>query len=383
MTNTNTISKLEIAKNAAKAIQKAMWNVTIYNLGWNESNLLNVQRRPSGSHKLDEVLGGGYPQGRIIEVFGPESSGKTTLTLIAAANVTQNWGTVLFIDAEQALDIKYAEKIGVNLNNVFLVQPTYGEEAFDILRWAIQSKAYDLIIVDSVSALIPKAQLEGTAEDAAQIGLLARLMSRQVGNVVSDLGVNKESVVIFINQLREKIGGFSMWYGDNTETTWGRALKFYSSIRIEAKKWEPLKRGDVRIGAKVRVKTVKNKTYPPYRDCELTIMFDEEFGRYGLDSNQELLDVILESNILGSRGRYVSLIGEPIKATEIEGVKLSWSDALIEYLKSEENILQLQFLKELFAANNTSVDSIVLTRNEKWEVEEYLNFLKEKKKESK
>jgi len=338
------MNKLELAQKAISAIEKAMPSVKIYNL-WKWEKDHSIKRMWSGSFKFDNIMWGGYAKWRIIEVYGAESSWKTTMCLVAAAEVTKNGGVVAFIDAEQALDTEYAKKIGVNMDNFFLVQPGYGEEAFNLLDGFVRSGAFDLIIVDSVSALTPKSVLEGDAEDAAQIWVLARLMSKNLSRTVPILGQNGDTVVIFINQERMKIWGFTMWYGDPVETTWGKALKFYSSIRVEVKKGEPINRWDDRIWNVVRLKTVKNKTAAPFQKTEIRVMFDEAMNKWWVDADQEIIDIVIDREMLGARGRYLSPSGEAIKSGEANGIKLDGKEMLSYYLGQPENKEQLDYLK--------------------------------------
>lgn len=338
------MNKLELAAKAVEAIEKAMPTVKIYNL-WKWEKDLSVKRLSSGSLKFDQIMWGGYAKWRIIEIYGAESSGKTSICLVAAAEVTRNGWIVAFIDAEQALDVEYAKKIGVDMDRFYLVQPGYGEEAFNLLDGFIKSSVFDLIIVDSVSALTPKLVLEGDAEDTAQIGILARLMSKNLARIVPVLWQNGETVVIFINQERSKIGGFTMWYGEPVETTWWKALKFYSSIRVEVKKWEPINRGEDRIGNVVRLKTVKNKTAVPFQKTEIKMMFDEKMEKWWIDTNQEIIDIVIDKEMLGSRGRYLSPSWEIIKSGEVNNIKLDGREMLAYYLWQEENKEQLEYLK--------------------------------------
>lgn len=258
---------------------------------------------PTGSMLIDAALGvGGYPKGRIIEIYGPESSGKTTLALEAIAEVQKLGGRAAYIDAEHAIDPDYAQHLGVNISDLILSQPDYGEQAMEIVNMLAKSNAIDLIIVDSVAALIPKAELDGTFEDSA-VGLQARLMSKSLRKLAGVLD-KSSCTVIFINQLREKVG---VMYGNPETTTGGRALKFYSTIRIEIRRSETIKQGDKAIGNIVAVKVVKNKVAPPYRSCKVELMFGE-----GISKEHEVAQLAVENNIIEKSGSWFSYNEERI-----------------------------------------------------------------------
>ncbi len=252
---------------------------------------------PTGSLALDKALGvGGIPRGRVVEIFGPESSGKTTLTLSVIAQAQRAGGVAAFIDAEHAFDPTYAKKLGVNLDDLLISQPDTGEQALEIVDLLIRSNAVDIVVVDSVSALVPKAEIEGEMGDS-HVGLQARLMSQALRKLPGSIAKSKTSL-IFINQLREKIG---VMYGNPETTSGGRALKFYASVRLDIRRIETLKRGDVAVGNHVRVKVVKNKVAPPFRQAEFDIMYDE-----GISRSFDLLDVGVDVGVLQKQGTWLA-----------------------------------------------------------------------------
>lgn len=262
---------------------------------------VEVQVIKTGSLVLDDCLGvGGYPKGRIIEIYGPESSGKTTLALEAIAEVQKQGGKAAFIDAEHAIDPEYSKTLGVNIDDLILSQPDYGEQALEIVDMLAQSKAIDLIVVDSVAALVPKAEIEGTFEDNS-VGLQARLMSKALRKLAGILSKGN-CTVIFINQLREKVG---VMYGNPETTTGGRALKFYSTIRIEIRRGEQIKDGDKFTGNYINCKVVKNKVAPPYRSCKIELTYGK-----GIQRDHELAMLAVEYGIIEKSGSWFSYKGE-------------------------------------------------------------------------
>lgn len=261
----------------------------------------DVKVIPSGSLLIDSALGvGGYPKGRIIEIYGPESSGKTTMALEAIAQAQEMGGRCAFIDAEHAIDPEYAKTLGVDIDSLILSQPDYGEQALEIVDMLAKSNAIDLIVVDSVAALVPKAELEGTFEESS-VGLQARLMSKALRKLAGILS-KTSCTVIFINQLREKVG---VMYGNPETTTGGRALKFYATIRMEIRRGEQIKEGDRYVGNVVNVKVVKNKVAPPYRSCKITLIFGK-----GINRDNELAQLAVDYNIVEKSGSWFSYQGE-------------------------------------------------------------------------
>lgn len=264
---------------------------------------LNIEATSSGSITLDVALGvGGYPKGRIIEIYGPESSGKTTFALHAIAEVQKKGGRAAFIDAEHALDPVYAQNLGVDLDELLLSQPDTGEQALDICEALVRSEIIDLVVIDSVAALVPQAEIEGEMGDA-HVGLQARLMSQALRKLSGTLNKTK-TTAIFINQLREKVG---VMFGNPETTPGGRALKFYSSIRLEVRRAEQIKQGDKVIGNKTNVKVVKNKVAPPFRTATLDIMYGE-----GVSKEGEIVDLATEIGVLDKSGAWYSYNGEKV-----------------------------------------------------------------------
>ena len=285
---------------ALETIEKQFGKGSIMKLG--ESTHTKVECIPSGSISLDLALGGGLPRGRVIEIYGPESSGKTTLTLHAIAEVQRAGGTAAFIDAEHALDPAYAKRIGVDIDNLLLSQPDNGEQALEIVETLVRSSAVDLVVVDSVAALVPRAEIEGEMGDSLP-GLQARLMSQALRKLTSVISRSK-TTVIFINQIRMKIG---VMFGNPETTTGGNALKFYASVRMDIRRTGQIKQAEEVIGNRTRVKVVKNKIAPPFREAEFDIMYNEGISRSG-----DILDQAVTRGMVEKSGAWFAYNGEKI-----------------------------------------------------------------------
>jgi recombination protein RecA len=285
---------------AISTIEKAYGKGSIMRLG-NRDVLVPVNVIPTGSISIDAALGvGGFPRGRVIEVYGPESGGKTTLTLHVIAEAQKLGGQAAFIDAEHALDPVYARKLGVDVDNLLVSQPDNGEQALEIAQELIRSNAVDIVVVDSVAALVPKAELEGDMGDP-QMGLQARLMSQALRKLTAIVSKSK-TCLVFINQIREKIG---VMFGNPETTTGGRALKFYASIRVDIRRIQSIKEGDRVVGSRTRAKIVKNKVAAPFREAEFDIIYGEGISREG-----DLIDVGVAKNLLEKSGTWISYKGE-------------------------------------------------------------------------
>ena len=302
------MAKPNIDENKLKALESAMAQIernygkgAVMKLG--DNTHLNVETVPSGSLSLDIALGvGGVPKGRVVEVYGPESGGKTTVALHMVAEVQKRGGIAGFIDAEHALDPVYAKKIGVDIDNLYISQPDTGEQALEITETMVRSGAIDIVIVDSVAALVPKAEIEGDMGDS-HVGLQARLMSQALRKLTAIIG-KTSCTVIFINQLREKVG---VMFGNPETTTGGRALKYYSSIRREVRRGEQIKKDGEDIGNRTRIKVVKNKVAPPFREAEVDIIYGEGISREG-----DILDLAAKEDIVNKSGAWYAYDGNKI-----------------------------------------------------------------------
>jgi len=285
---------------ALETIEKQFGKGSIMKLG--EAHATNVECIPTGSISLDLALGGGLPKGRVIEIYGPESSGKTTLTLHAIAEVQKSGGTAAFIDAENALDPAYAKRLGVDVENLLISQPDNGEQALEIVETLVRSNAVDLVVVDSVAALVPRAEIEGDMGDS-HMGLQARLMSQALRKLTGIISRSK-ATVIFINQIRMKIG---VMFGNPETTTGGNALKFYASVRMDIRRIGQLKQGEEIIGNRTRVKVVKNKIAPPFRQAEFDIMYNQ-----GISKSGDVLDLATAAEIVEKSGAWFNYKGQKI-----------------------------------------------------------------------
>jgi recombination protein RecA len=312
--NKETNQREQMLKSVISHIEKEFGKGSIMKLGQQER--LQLDSISTGSLALDLALGvGGFPKGRVSEIFGQESSGKTTLALSVISNAQRSGGLAAFIDAEHALDPEYAKKIGVDINNLYISQPDSGEQALSIVEILSKSNVMDVIVVDSVAALVPQAEIEGQIGDQF-IGLQARLMSQALRKLTAIVGKSK-TAVIFINQIREKVG---VLFGNPETTPGGRALKFYSSVRIELKKIDNLKKGDLNIGSKVKAKVVKNKLAPPFKEAVFNIIFGK-----GIDKISEIADLAVEFNLVTKNGNWYSVDNEKIGQGK---------EKLIEYLEN-------------------------------------------------
>ena len=314
----DTNSKDQLLNEALKQIEKQYGKGAVMKLG--DRALVEVDVISSGSLSIDNVLGvGGFPRGRIIDIYGPESSGKTTLALQAIAECQKGGGKCAFIDAEHAIDPKYAKALGVDVDELILSQPDSGEQALEIAEVLIKSGAIDLIVIDSVAALVPQAELDGEMGDS-NIGLHARLMSKAMRKLAGSMSANN-CTAIFINQLREKVG---VMFGNPEVTTGGRALKFYASIRLEVRKSEAIKNGSEVVGNKVNVKCAKNKVAPPFKSCTVEIYYGE-----GISHLSEVVSLGVELGIIDKSGSWFSYKGEKIG---------QGSDSVRAYLKANPEV---------------------------------------------
>lgn len=312
--------KKKALETAMKQITKEFGTGSIMRLG--DSKKLDIEVIPTGSLALDIAVGvGGYPRGRVIEIYGPESSGKTTLALHAIAEAQKQGGVAAFVDAEHAMDPIYAHHLGVNTKDLLISQPDSGEQALSICESLVKSGALDIIVIDSVAALVPKQEIEGDISDQS-VGLQARLMSKALRRLTGIISKSR-TIVIFINQLREKVG---VIYGNPETTTGGRALKFYSSMRIEIRKFDTIKNGTEVIGNRTRAKVVKNKVAPPFKTAEFDIMYGEGISREGT-----LLDIACNMDIIQKSGAWYAYKGERMSQGR---------EAAKKYLKEHPDVMQ-------------------------------------------
>ncbi len=332
-------NKEKALDSAIKAIKKQFGEGSIMKLDSNNT-IANVEVASSGILSLDIALGvGGYPRGRIIEIFGPESGGKTTLALHAIAAIQKSGGIAAFVDAEHALDPKYAQNLGVDLSNLLISQPDNGEQALEIVDTLIRSNAVDLIVVDSVAALVPKAELAGDMGDAV-MGLQARLMSQALRKLAGVINKTK-TIVLFINQLRMKIGG----YGNPETTTGGMALKFYSTVRLTIRRGEIIKEGGESIGAAVNIKVVKNKVAPPFKQVSTLLIYNK-----GIRKATDLLEIAVNNDVITKRGSWYSYSSPTVGEISLGQGKMAASN----YLEENPNVLnEVEFI--LRVINNISI----------------------------
>ncbi len=317
-------AKLKLAQNAIEQIEKAYGKGSIMRL--NDENVVAVDAIPTGCLSFDAAIGiGGFPKGRIVEIFGPESSGKTTICLHVIANAQKAGGIVAFVDTEHALDIKYAQRLGVDLNNMLLSQPEFGEQALEIVETLVRSGAIDVVVVDSVAALTPRVEIEGDMGDA-QMGSQARLMSQAMRKLNAAIG-KSNTLVIFTNQLRNKIG---VVYGNPETTTGGNALKFYASVRIDVRKKDVIKDGPEIVGNRVRVKILKNKVAPPFREAEFDILYNEGISKVG-----DMLDIAIENGIISRSGSWMTYKEERVQGRDSLRKLLQDNSALFAELEKD------------------------------------------------
>lgn len=349
----NNQEKLKALDVALTQIEKAYGKGAVMKLGDSGANM-NIEVVPTGSLSLDIALGlGGLPKGRIIEIYGPESSGKTTVALHAVAEVQKRGGIAGFIDAEHALDPVYARNIGVDIDNLYISQPDNGEQALEITETMVRSGAIDIVIVDSVAALVPKAEIDGDMGDS-HVGLQARLMSQALRKLTAVIS-KSNCIVIFINQLREKVG---VMFGNPETTTGGRALKFYSSVRLDVRRTESLKQGGEIVGNHVRVKVVKNKIAPPFREAEFDIMFGQGISREG-----DVLDLAVNAGIVNKSGAWYAYEGDKIgQGRENAKTYIHENPAFFDMLEAK--------VRDFYFTQPEDEDAAVQEDSEKPEVEE-------------
>ncbi len=320
--------KLKAVQFAIDQIERQHGKGSIMRLS--DKQVVNVEAISTGCISLDAAIGiGGVPRGRIIEIFGPESSGKTTVCLHVIAEAQKNGGLAAFVDTEHALDINYAQRLGVDLNNLLLSQPEFGEQALEIVETLVRSGAIDVVVVDSVAALTPRVEIEGDMGDA-QMGSQARLMSQAMRKLNASIGKSK-TTVIFTNQLRSKIG---VIYGNPETTTGGNALKFYASVRIDIRRKEVIKEGQEITGNRVRCKIVKNKVAPPFKEVEFDIMYNEGISKLG-----DLMDVATEFGIIGKSGSWYTFKSERVQGRD--GLRKIISEDKVLFNELEASVIEL------------------------------------------
>ena len=351
-------------ENALRKIEKNFGNGSIMRMG--DAADTKIATVSSGSLAIDEALGvGGYPRGRIIEMYGPESSGKTTVALHAVAEVQKRGGTAAYIDAENALDPQYAQALGVNVKDLLLSQPDTGEEGLEIADALIASGAVDIVIVDSVAALVPRAEIEGEMGDT-HVGLQARLMSQALRKLSGEINKTK-TIAIFINQIREKVG---VMFGNPETTPGGRALKFYSTIRMEIRRGEQLKDGTEVIGNRAKIKVVKNKVAPPFRKAEVDIMYGQ-----GISKTGEVLDMAVEKDLVKKSGAWYSYGNERIGQGRENAKK--WLDEHPEAMAELTNKVRVAYGMEPDASLTTATDGVNETAKNKKPQQESLDVATE------
>lgn len=320
--------KKEALQLAVDAIEKQFGKGSIMRLG--DAHKIDVETIPTGSISLDLALGGGIPKGRIIEIYGPESSGKTTVCLHAVAEVQKSGGTAAYVDAEHALDPAYAKRLGVDIDSLLISQPDSGEQALEVVETLVRSNAVDIVVIDSVAALVPQAEIEGDMGDA-HMGLQARLMSQALRKLTGVISRTK-CTVVFVNQLRMKIG---IMFGNPETTTGGNALKFYATVRMDIRRTSQIKSGDQIIGNHCRIKVVKNKVAPPFREAEFDIMYNE-----GISREADVIDLASANNVVDKSGAWYEYKGQKIAQGR---------EAAKQYLRDNPKVLE-QIAKETLAA---------------------------------
>ena len=342
----NKDDKLKALDAAITQIEKSYGKGSVMKLGDSRANM-NIETIPTGSLSLDIALGlGGVPKGRVVEIYGPESSGKTTVALHMVAEVQKRGGIAGFIDAEHALDPVYAKNIGVDIDNLYISQPDNGEQALEITETMVRSGAVDIVIVDSVAALVPKAEIDGDMGDS-HVGLQARLMSQALRKLTAVIS-KTNCIVIFINQLREKVG---IMFGNPETTTGGRALKFYSSVRLDVRRTESLKQGGEVVGNHVRVKVVKNKIAPPFKEAEFDIMFGK-----GISKEGDIIDLGVNANIVEKSGSWYAYNGAKIGQGR-ENAKLYLAQNPLICEEIENKIRELYGLDAQHLATEAAADA--------------------------